>query len=121
MWRLALPIALVSACLRRSKTLQAEATPFGAAVALLGLWAAIVAIVLSQYISWTRVGAVSVAGVQGRYFLPVLAFVPFALPAITSRGIALIALDRAAQVIVAASAATSLIILPRLVLATYYR
>jgi hypothetical protein len=120
-WRAVLPIALLSACLHRSKTSRPAATPLGAAAALFAVWATITAIILSQYVSWTRVGAASVDGVQGRYFLPVLAFLPFILPSIAARGAALIALDRAAKVLVALGVASSFVVLPRLVLASYYR
>ena len=38
--------------------------------------ACIAAIFLTQYLTWTPVGSLAVAGVQGRYFLPLAAFLP---------------------------------------------
>ena len=49
-----------------------------AVLAVLGL--GVLGILGLQYIAHTPVGAISVAGIQGRYFLPLLLFLPAALP-----------------------------------------
>lgn len=43
---------------------------------LLVLAAAVAAVFTAQYLLWTRLGASSVDGVQGRYFLPIAMFLP---------------------------------------------
>lgn len=48
--------------------------------------ASVFAVYLSQYLVWTQVGAEEVAGVQGRYFIPLLPFIVFALPWARLRG-----------------------------------
>jgi uncharacterized membrane protein len=101
-------------------TVQSNTSLLWNAVSLAGILATISAIVLSQYVSWTHVGADHVDGVQGRYFLPVLAFLPFVLPAIKTRSAATAAIAGAAQAAVAVCAATALVCLPSLVMSTYY-
>lgn len=90
-------------------------------IACAGILATIAAVVLSQYVSWTHVGAETVAGVQGRYFLPILAFLTLGLPRLTLRQPILNAVRMTAQAAVAIGVVANLVILPSLVLATYYR
>ncbi len=66
------------------------------------LAATLIAIVLSQYLSWTPVGNNSVEGVQGRYLLPLVPFVALILPrigvpgGILARGLGMVAPTAAA-------------------------
>lgn len=54
--------------------------PAPALAGLLGVALSVWAIMLAQYLGWTPVGATVIAGVQGRYFLPLLPFLAVALP-----------------------------------------
>lgn len=49
---------------------------------LLGIALSAWAIMLAQYFGWTEVGAPVIAGIQGRYFLPLLPFLAVAVPCI---------------------------------------
>ena len=62
---------------------DAEALPiWQAPIPLLCALAALFAIYLSQYLSWTPVGERHITGPQGRYWLPLLPAVAFALPSL---------------------------------------
>lgn len=54
--------------------------PAPALAALLGIALSAWAVMLAQYLGWTPVGATAIAGVQGRYFLPLLPFLAVAVP-----------------------------------------
>ena len=57
----------------------------GPAPALAGLLAIVLsawAITLVQYLGWSQVGATSIDGVQGRYFLPLLPFLAASIPCV---------------------------------------
>ncbi len=54
--------------------------PTSALAALLGVTLSAWAVMLAQYLGWTQVGATVIAGVQGRYFLPLLPFLALAIP-----------------------------------------
>ncbi len=56
------------------------AGPVPALTALLGIALSAWAVMLAQYLGWTPVGADVIAGVQGRYFLPLLPFLAVAVP-----------------------------------------
>ncbi len=43
-------------------------------------------IALSQYLAWNRVGAITMQGLQGRYFLPAAGLVVFSLPSLVRFG-----------------------------------
>ncbi len=53
--------------------------PASALAGLLGIALGAWAIMLAQYLGWTEVGAAVIAGVQGRYFLPLLPFLAVAV------------------------------------------
>lgn len=53
----------------------------GCVVAALALFGCVLLIYVSLYLTWTPVGLEHVTGVQGRYFLPLLPFAMFCLPA----------------------------------------
>ncbi|MBV8526114.1 MAG: DUF2142 domain-containing protein [Acetobacteraceae bacterium] len=85
---------------------------------LLAAAACVWAVYLSQYLAWTHVGASSIDGIQGRYFLPILPFIALAIPQLDvpwSR------LPRAACTLaVVAAAAAGLVVLPRLIVLSFY-
>lgn len=123
MWELLLPLVCVSATVTWQQEKHSPISGGGVSVliACAGILATIAAVVLSQYVSWTHVGAETVAGVQGRYFLPILAFLTLGLPRLTLRQPILNAVRMTAQAAVAIGVVANLVILPSLVLATYYR
>ena len=87
--------------------------PGQGAMALAAL-VAILLMFLAEYLSWTRVGADFVDGVQGRYFLPIALFLPAFLPGISfSRSAGLL-------VPVAAFPALSVAVMVHSVLLRYY-
>ena len=122
-WDLALPLACLSGIVTRSR--EKHLSAWGEAIPILIAWtgiiASIAAVILSQYVSWTHVGLETVAGVQGRYFLPILAFLPFALPQLMPQTSMTNVIRTSAHAAVAICAAANLVILPSLVLTTYYR
>ena len=75
-----LPAAMLTA-LSRAKPLLPS--PAQGIMFVAGL-AALAAIFLLSYIGWTPVGLPAVQGVQGRYFLPIVLFIPCMLPAVQS-------------------------------------
>jgi len=65
-----------------SRCLAARHTrPLDMLLTWLAVGLAIGGIFLGLYLTWTGVGALIVEGVQGRYFLPLLGFLPLLLPA----------------------------------------
>ena len=80
-WFAALSCALAGDVLSARR----DATPWGAGRAALTAGAVALAALLvftAQYLTWTHVGADIVAGVQGRYFVPLLAALVLAVPAV---------------------------------------
>lgn len=61
---------------------ERNAGPAPALAGLLGVALSAWAIMLAQYLGWTLVGATVIAGVQGRYFLPLLPFLAVAIPCV---------------------------------------
>ena len=59
---------------------EAGPGPRLAVAGLLGIGLGAWAIMLAQYLGWTEVGATTINGLQGRYFLPLLPFVAVATP-----------------------------------------
>lgn len=55
-------------------------------VMIMALLASVILVYITQYLSWTLVGAPEIEGVQGRYFIPLLAFSGFAVPRICVPG-----------------------------------
>ena len=115
-WGLALTAAVLAAALGPS-------LPSGPRWRWSPLWAgaclaaSVFAVYISQYLVWTRVGMEEVAGVQGRYFVPLLPFLAFALPQYgLRRGPVLHAIARG---LVLAAAALSAVVVPVLTANTY--
>ena len=80
--------------------------------------AAIALVFLLEYLSWTPVGWPIVQGVQGRYFLPVLMFLPAMLPAVRSVRFAL--LCGPVRVLILAFPAVSVVVTVSSVVRRYY-
>ena len=111
-------IALVSAMLadRQKSDAGVWNLPYQTALlVMLGL--IVIAIYMSQYLSWTRVGFPIVQGPTGRYFLPLLPATSFLLPRLFWRGVPWPALF---VIPVALAAVASLIIIPFSVLDGFY-
>ena len=121
LWYVALAVALASVLVNTAAMPDWGRVP---RVAYGSLWgaaciaAAVFAIYFSQYLAWSPVGADGIAGVQGRYFIPLLPFLAFALPQVpTHWGDAARA---AACVPVAVAASIGAVIIPVQTVATYY-
>ena len=71
-----------------------------------------------QYLSWTRIGAEFIEGVQGRYFLPLVPLLALALPHVTVPGGRAVRWGLRLPVI--ATALATAVMLPVLVVRTYY-
>ena len=71
-----LAAACATMCCARDWTIS----PAGRALIACGLIGAVIAIYLIQYLSWTAVGAPTVQGVQGRYFLSIALIAALLLP-----------------------------------------
>ncbi len=78
-WEVALVAALVGALLGTAERARRWRFPDALFVAAV-IVATVIAVCLSMYLSWTPVGATLIEGVQGRYLLPLVAFVPLLLP-----------------------------------------
>ena len=121
LWYMAVACALiadVAGIKNKPRLSQAGSVFVGSAVVVLS-W---IAVYDTQYLSWTLVGAADVDGVQGRYWLPLLAFTAPALPSfrVVSRPASL-DLIRGVFILPAISAATvGLVVLPQIVVLKYY-
>lgn len=97
---------------------ERPASGLGSPLLLLGVFASVWAVYLTQYLSWSSVGEAEIGGVQGRYFLPLLPFLAIALPPV--RVMAAGPLRRLLTVPVIALALAGMAIVPSLVVTTYY-
>jgi len=78
------PLALVAAALTDPRDPE-ELSPLRR-IALVGIFVACAACVFTMaYLGWNPVGAKTISGVQGRYFVPVLPLLLLALPAVGTR------------------------------------
>lgn len=84
-WTIALLAALTGACLAAEPDAR-RWRPADATVVIVVLIVTVIAICLSLYLSWTRVGGTMIQGIQGRYFIPLLPFVVLALPRLVRVG-----------------------------------
>lgn len=90
-----------------------------AAFLILALAASVIAIYMSQYLTWTRVGATTVVGPSGRYFLPLLPALILLCPSgIAARHAGL--LRSGGFLLIAAAALCSLAAVPLCVLDGFY-
>ena len=127
LWFVTLPLVLVAEMFAQPGPERSAASRSRAALArLIGLAClvgALFAVYLSQYLSWTRVGFATVDGVQGRYLLPILPFLPLAMPAFPPlpHWRAFVALPAIGRSVVVLAAGAGLVMFPTLVFATYYR
>lgn len=86
---------------------------------LFALTTAVIAITMSQYLTWTRVGETRVLGPSGRYFLPLLPALVLLCPGgIATRQTAV--LRGACFLLIAAAALGSLIVVPLCILDGFY-
>ncbi|THD73147.1 MAG: DUF2142 domain-containing protein [Bradyrhizobium sp.] len=83
-----------------------------------GLLLSTVGIFLSMYLGWTKPGAAIVAGVQGRYFLPLAPAVAALLPALGTAGFR--NLNRALLIVVVAFPVISLGVVMHAIVLRYY-
>ncbi|HEX3982055.1 MAG TPA: DUF2142 domain-containing protein [Acidisoma sp.] len=113
LWGLALAAAMVADRRGRPAPTALSWRDQAALAAMLGL--IVIAIYMSQYLSWTTVGAPIVIGPTGRYFLPLLPAMVFLLPRLGRPGSADLLLLPVAAAVVA-----SLIVTPLSVLDGFY-
>ena len=85
---------------------------------LLCVAASVIAVFDGQYLSWTLVGASSIAGVQGRYGIPLLPMIGLALPCLRLSGGS--TLRTALEMPALLAAAAGLVVTPVLLVTTYY-
>ena len=78
-WLVALLLACCAVPLMQRRGARRWTLPDGGFTLSLVL-ASVIAVCLSLYVSWTPVGATMLMGVQGRYFLPLVPFVPLLVP-----------------------------------------
>jgi uncharacterized membrane protein len=100
-----------------------EPTPASAgwqdfALLLLACIAAIFAVWLSQYLTWTPVGATHIEGPQGRYLLPILPMLAVALPGFAVPGGRTV--RRVLSLAPGVALAVGLLVLPGMVVSTFY-
>ena len=124
LWSVTLPLVLIGEMLAQPAPERPAVSPSRATLARLTglacLVGALFAVFLGQYMSWTRVGITTLGGVQGRYLLPILPFLPLVMPPVPRwRGFATLPGIGRTAVILAAGA--GLVMFPTLVFATYYR
>ena len=113
-------MALLALCLGEGLTARRGASS-GALASLLALgllFATVLALFDGQYLSWTYTGSAVVEGMQGRYFIPLIPFVGLALPHL--RVAAAGPLRAVLRVPAVAAGAAGLVVIPALVLTTYY-
>ncbi len=79
-WTVAMAGAVASAVLRAPAERPAGVPVAGAV--WIGIAGSLLLIYLVEYLTWTGVGATLIAGVQGRYFLPLLPFLGLGLPSL---------------------------------------
>jgi uncharacterized membrane protein len=85
---------------------------------LVAVFAALCALCDAAYLAWTPVGSPGIAGLQGRYLLPLLAALAVFIPSIRVRGGA--KLKTILAVPAFALAAAGMVVLPSLMVSTYY-
>jgi hypothetical protein len=127
LWFVTLPLVLVTEMFshpgpERSAVSRSRAT-LARLAGLACLVGALFAVYLGQYLSWTRVGITTLGGVQGRYLLPILPFLPLAMPDFPPlpRWRDFVALPGIGRSAVVLAAGAGLVMFPTLVFATYYR
>ncbi|HEY1857449.1 DUF2142 domain-containing protein [Acidocella sp.] len=78
-WKVAISAAFVGMLFGRGRGAR-QWRALDALFALEVIIASVIAVCLSMYLSWTPVGATLIRGVQGRYMLPLVPFLPLILP-----------------------------------------
>jgi uncharacterized membrane protein len=78
-------VALVAACLACLAGGRRRVAPMDAVAILLVLFASMLAMELSLYLTWTNIGQASIDGINGRYFLLFPPFLVLLLPGLAGR------------------------------------
>jgi len=121
LWYVALVSALLASVVRMENSPQIpniKAVAVGVGAIILSY----IAIYDVQYLSWTLVGAADVDGVQGRYGLPLLAFLAPVIPRLflVSNRSMFILVRGALMAPAAVAAGAGLVVLPQVIVLTYY-
>ncbi len=116
-WYVALAVA-VGALLAAAPSLGRPGRAWGALWGATCIAAAVFATYVSQYLTWSQIGADEIAGVQGRYFIPLLPFLAFAMPGVPVRWGAAAGAAACAPVVLAA--VIGAVAIPVQAVATYY-
>lgn len=116
-WSWALIALLVGDSLRSRHEAPGPGPLEGLAVGAIVLATAF-SLCLGQYVSWTMTGAAAIEGIQGRYLIPLLGFAALTLPSLALPGAPV--LRWVFRLPVMAVAFMGLVVIPRLVVSTYY-
>jgi hypothetical protein len=121
LWYWAIPSSIL-ACLIEQKDASEMPRAGGAIVGVVSVILSCIAVYDAQYLSWTVVGATDIDGVQGRYALPLLAFLAPAIPGfrVTSWRRMVDVMRSFLLLPAAAAAAIGIAVLPQVILETYY-
>lgn len=111
-WEIAIFVSIAGALLGNDRGAR-RWHPADAVFVLVMILATVIAICIAFYLSWTPVGATMIGGVQGRYFLLLVPFLPLALPRLGF----LVAADTRLRI--SGEALEILSILPALLLSAY--
>jgi uncharacterized membrane protein len=117
LWRTALVAAIIEAMLIRP-SVRSFLQPVDCILPLIGGCICVIGTFLIQYLSWTPVGAGYIDGVQGRYFVPLLAYLLLALPRVEVRGAC--SVRTICTILPIVAAAVGLFVLPTFIVFTYY-
>ena len=109
-------ISAVAADLLWRRDRAAALPAWQAPIPLLCIAATVLGIYLSQYLSWTEVGGDHVEGPQGRYFLPLVPVLAFALPSFGRSATA----GTALRLLPAAACLADMLVVPGLLIRYFY-
>lgn len=116
-WVFAIACAIIGGLFEKPTPPRAP-PPMAVIIGIVAVAAALCSIFDAEYLKWTRVGAPLIEGVQGRYLLPLLAacvvFIPVVRVSGGSRLKAVLAVPSFAM------AALGMVVLPCLMISTYY-
>lgn len=116
-WIFAIACAILSASFEE-RTYPRGPPALISAIGMIAVGAALCAICDAAYFAWTPVGAPLIQGIQGRYLLPLVAAFAVFIPAFRIRGA--VKLKAALAVPALTATAVGMILLPTLMVSTYY-
>jgi hypothetical protein len=120
LWYWAIPLAFLADVAKPQGSREAPGW-FNNLLVAVAIIASVFALYDVQYLSWTPVGAAAVDGVQGRYGIPILAFLSVVAG---SQGNTFARISRGLSGLLAmpavAAAAVGLVVLPQIIVLTYY-